>query len=197
LLVDQSRRFAALSESLNLEVFLTCTHIVVCTGNTGHAHERAESLLCEAIPPTNIAQEVPSFTIAMLMLSGTNHLLTAPDLAARALAHRLGLVILPCPLRLPPFTISQYWHKRFALDPAPRWLRNLIHDAAAEALNLEPFEMPIGAAPVRPCDFFTPRTSGLLPTSTYLSRPVKARGSNIRRSRSIRDRFRLCLCISK
>jgi|GEM_PF-20142 len=135
LLADPSHRLATRPGSLNFDAFVCCTHILVCAGSTGHAHGRAESLLRETIPPMNIALEVPSFMAAMLMLSGTEHLLVVPELAARALAHRFGLVTLPCPLRLPPFTVWQYWHERFALDPAARWLRNLIHAAAEHSLN--------------------------------------------------------------
>ncbi len=119
---------------LDVESFVSGSHIVVSVGSTGHGHGRAEALLRKAIEPARIAMEVPNFLVAMLMLRDSDHLLTAPTLAA-TIAPKFGMVSLACPLHLPSFTVSQYWHQRFALDPACQWLRSLIREVVAEACN--------------------------------------------------------------
>jgi len=143
-LLDKNHPLARAHEPLDREVFLSQTHILVSASGSGHAHGHAETCLLDAVPSANIAMEVPSFLVGMLMLQGSRHVLTAPNLAAGHFAARFGLVSLRCPLPLPSIKISQYWHERFARDPASQWLRNLIHDAVSgtrDMLHAEPSEM--------------------------------------------------------
>lgn len=140
-LVDKDHPLTRSREPLDREVFLSNTHILVSASSTGHAHGRAEACLLDAVPPANIAMEVPSFLVGMVMLQGSRHVLTAPNIAATHLATRFGLISFPCPLPLPSIKISQYWHERFAQDPASQWLRTLIHDAVSgtrDMLHAEP-----------------------------------------------------------
>jgi DNA-binding transcriptional LysR family regulator len=44
-----------------------------------------------------------------------------------------GLVIKPVPIELEGFSLSLRWHDRFDRDPAHRWLRALVADAAQKA----------------------------------------------------------------
>lgn len=104
------------------------THILIASGRSGHAHGRAESMLLEEIDPSRIAMRMPGFILATLLLRRSDHVLTIPSVAALTLAPEFDLRMLPCPIELPKFTVYQYWHERFAHDPAIQWLRGIIHD---------------------------------------------------------------------
>jgi DNA-binding transcriptional LysR family regulator len=112
----------------DVALFQQQTHIVVSAGKSGHLHGRAESKLLEDIPPENVAIRVPSFVLAAILLRNADHVLTIPAVAARALVAEFRLVCLPCPLDLPGFTVTQYWHERFLDDPACQWLRRRVHE---------------------------------------------------------------------
>jgi len=112
---------------VDIERFRQQSHIVVSAERSGHLHGRAESRLLGEIPPKNIAVRVPSFVLAAMLLLQSDHVLTVPAVAARALAAEFHLAFLPCPIDLPGFTVTQYWHERFLDDPANRWLRQRIH----------------------------------------------------------------------
>ena len=130
---------------VDLKRFVSHSHVLVTAKSTGHVHGMAESQLREAIPASNIAMEVPSFLVAMFLLQETDHVLVAPKLGASMLGPKFGLVELECPLRLPTFTISQYWHERFALDPAGQWMRGLIHDIVNDTQNtFQTYQRPAG-----------------------------------------------------
>lgn len=76
-----------------------------------------------------VVVSVPTATVALVLLAGT-------DLVGRAalglhapLLDRFGLVTVDVPIDLPTITISQAWHARFDADPAHIWLRGLVRDA--------------------------------------------------------------------
>ncbi|MFM0741176.1 LysR family transcriptional regulator [Paraburkholderia xenovorans] len=109
------------------DLFQQQTHIIVASGKSGHIHGRAETLLLDEILPSNVAVRVPSFLLAAMLTRHTDHVLTVPSAAAIALAPEFDLECLPCPLKLPEFTVLQYWHERFSHDPACQWLRTFVH----------------------------------------------------------------------
>lgn len=55
---------------------------------------------------------------------------TVPERLARAMAAHLPLQILPLPLDVPDARIAMYWHERTHKQPAHRWFRQLLADAA-------------------------------------------------------------------
>jgi DNA-binding transcriptional LysR family regulator len=114
--------------AFDLDTFLAQTHVIVTSGRTGHTHGRAEAVLLEEIPPLNVAAKVPSFMLGAMLLEHSDHVLTVPSIAAKTLAPKFDLQWSPCPLSLPEFTILQYWHERFSLDPSRKWLRALVHE---------------------------------------------------------------------
>jgi len=114
--------------SFDAQTFRDQSHVVIASGRTGHAHGRAEAILLEEIDPSRVAMRVPGFILAAMLLRQSDHVLTIPSVAALTLAPEFGLQSLTCPIELPEFTVLQYWHERFAHDPAGQWLRSLIHD---------------------------------------------------------------------
>jgi DNA-binding transcriptional LysR family regulator len=121
-------------EALDVEQFREQTHIVVSAEKSGHLHGRSESMLLDEIPPQNVAILVPSFILAAMLLQNTDHVLTVPSVAARGLMAEFGLISVSCPLQLPGFTVTQYWHERFLDAPASRWLRTRVHELLGDSL---------------------------------------------------------------
>jgi DNA-binding transcriptional LysR family regulator len=109
------------------DLFQQQTHIIVASGKSGHIHGQVEALLLDEILPSNVAVRVPSFLLAVMLTRNTDHVLTIPSAAAIALAPQFDLECLPCPLKLPEFTVLQYWHERFSHDPSCQWLRTFVH----------------------------------------------------------------------
>jgi len=80
------------------------------------------------IAPENVLLRLPSFVIAMLVVSRTDGIATLPAKLATFFADQLGLATFRSPLALPPIEIVQYWHERYHRDPGYRWLRSAYFD---------------------------------------------------------------------
>lgn len=50
---------------------------------------------------------------------------TLPRHIGETLARSAGLRVLACPLKIPSFTVKQYWHARYHHAAANRWLRGI------------------------------------------------------------------------
>ena len=72
--------------------------------------------------------ELPGFLGLAAVISSTDLIATVPSTIGEALAESAALRLLPCPVRLPVYTVRQYWHERARHDPAHRWLRALCAD---------------------------------------------------------------------
>jgi DNA-binding transcriptional LysR family regulator len=68
--------------------------------------------------------ELPGFLGLVAIVSSTDLIATVPRTIGEALARMGSIRILPCPLRVPAFTVKQYWHARYHHDPGLRWLRS-------------------------------------------------------------------------
>jgi DNA-binding transcriptional LysR family regulator len=85
-----------------------------------------------------VALMVPDFLAAPFVIAQTDLVLTLPERVARAFAASLPLVIVPPPLEVPGFSMMLLWHDRVHEEPAQRWLRDRIVDAAQEATPRTP-----------------------------------------------------------
>jgi DNA-binding transcriptional LysR family regulator len=70
-----------------------------------------------------VAVQVPTFLILPWVLVGTQRVATVPKRMAAELMRAHPLRVLPPPVRIPGFTISQGWHEIHRSDPGHRWLR--------------------------------------------------------------------------
>lgn len=75
--------------------------------------------------------ELPGFLGLAAIVSSTDLIATVPSTIGEALSESASLRLLPCPVRLPVYTVRQYWHARSQQDPAHRWLRALCADLFA------------------------------------------------------------------
>lgn len=73
---------------------------------------------------------LPHFSSVPLALLESDCIATLSARLARAFAARYPLRVLPPPLALPELEIRQVWHRRAEDDPAIRFLRELVRNAA-------------------------------------------------------------------
>jgi DNA-binding transcriptional LysR family regulator len=59
------------------------------------------------------------------IVSSTDLVATVPRTIGEALARMGPIRIFPCPVKVPTFTVKQYWHARYHHDPGVRWLRGV------------------------------------------------------------------------
>ncbi len=116
----------------NRSGFCAAHHIIVEASATGHAaHQIVQQALETEIAAENILLRLPSFVVAMLVVSRTDGVATIPAKLA-IFAEQLGLVTFRPSIPLPPIEIVQYWHERYQRDPGHCWLRSAYFDLFAE-----------------------------------------------------------------
>jgi DNA-binding transcriptional LysR family regulator len=69
--------------------------------------------------------ELPGFLGLAAIVSSTDLIATVPRTIGEALARTGAIRVLPCPVKIPPFMVKQYWHARFHHDAGLRWLRGV------------------------------------------------------------------------
>lgn len=119
------------SGAMSVDAFLAARHIIVSARASGHIHDEFEQRLLAILPPDNVRLASSSFSLAPMLIGGSDHLLTVPRRVAELFKAQLGLAILHPPIELPRFRIKQYWHERAKFDPGHRWLRQGIAELLA------------------------------------------------------------------
>jgi DNA-binding transcriptional LysR family regulator len=74
----------------------------------------------------------PHFFSALAVVSQSDMAAPLPRRLAVAFAGMYRLRLLEPPYVSPPFEIMALWHREHGSEPAIRWLRNVLHDVAAE-----------------------------------------------------------------
>jgi DNA-binding transcriptional LysR family regulator len=69
--------------------------------------------------------ELPGFLGLAAIVSSTDLVATVPRTIGEALARMGPIRIFPCPVKVPTFTVKQYWHARYHHDRGVRWLRGV------------------------------------------------------------------------
>jgi DNA-binding transcriptional LysR family regulator len=118
--------------SLSLEAYLNATHVrPLGTGRTttGHVIDDAIERLGRKL---NLAFLVQNFLTIPVIMQGTDIIATVPLRLAKILQQQYPLQILEPPMRLPKVSYAAYWHERSQKDPAHRWLRSVVLEAARQ-----------------------------------------------------------------
>jgi DNA-binding transcriptional LysR family regulator len=116
---------------LTLKRFVEAGHVLIAP------REREGGFVDDALArlghARRVAVMVPHFLVAPHVVAATDLILTLARRIADRLAPSLGLAVLAPPpeLGLEGFTIHALWHERTHADPARRWLRDRIAEAAA------------------------------------------------------------------
>ncbi|MCZ7566760.1 MAG: LysR substrate-binding domain-containing protein [Burkholderiales bacterium] len=79
-----------------------------------------------------VGMRVPNFLLVPEIVARTDLVATLPERFARLHAGRLGLAVLPAPVKLAGFSLWQAWHAARTDDAAHQWLRGLVCEVAAE-----------------------------------------------------------------
>lgn len=79
----------------------------------------------------NIAARCAYFSLVAEMVAGTLLVLTTGRQYCERVAAQLPVVILPCPIAMPPLLYYQLWHPRSHQSSSARWLRERTKDVAA------------------------------------------------------------------
>jgi DNA-binding transcriptional LysR family regulator len=73
-----------------------------------------------------IVLELPGFLGLAAIVSTTDLIATLPQHIGETLAAASGVMVHPCPVAVPGFTVKQHWHARYHHEPGNRWLRGVI-----------------------------------------------------------------------
>jgi DNA-binding transcriptional LysR family regulator len=84
-----------------------------------------------------VSTVVPHFLVAPFVVQQTDCCFTFSKRVADNVVGPLSLRIHPLPFEAPAFTVHSFWHERSHDDPAHRWLRKMLRDAAAALPELD------------------------------------------------------------
>jgi DNA-binding transcriptional LysR family regulator len=122
------RGHAALGRRMTARRYAALDHVLVAPrGLPG-------SSVDAALEPLGLSRRVvlriPHFAAAAVIVSKTDFVVTLPASVARAVADNLGLVVLPVPFPLAGVSFSIGYSTSFEDDPAHRWFRERVLEAA-------------------------------------------------------------------
>jgi DNA-binding transcriptional LysR family regulator len=130
--VIAARQHPGVRGGLTLEQYLAWPHAVLMIGRKLAA---VEAVVEEALAPLGrerrIGAWVPSSIASPAVVAATDLLATLPDFVARSFSQTLGLQVLTPPLAMGDAQLSMFWHERAHRNPAQRWLREALVEAAA------------------------------------------------------------------
>lgn len=122
---------------LSLAQFCAEKHVVASINDQQHAYSRVELAIIRAAGADAIGLRVHSLLTAPYIVAHSDHVFTATAQVAQQLAALPGLRIVNCPLQIEDIEVHQYWHSRYAHDPAVMWLRELVSRKFRSSANPE------------------------------------------------------------
>ena len=112
---------------MDLESYCSLSHLVVSSEGDPFAGF-VDQHLAGLGHQRNVVMSTQSYAMAPAIVAGTDLLCTLPR--RMLLRFTQTLDIFPPPLDLPPIVIGMYWHPKNSQDPANRWLREQLLQAA-------------------------------------------------------------------
>jgi DNA-binding transcriptional LysR family regulator len=109
---------------LTLQMLETVSLVQV--SGTGNSFPLLASLLGRARITPRVAMLMPDALGLAEVVTETQHIALIPERMARTLAADRPLVVLPIPIKMEPYTVSQHWHRRNHHDAGHRWFRQCI-----------------------------------------------------------------------
>jgi DNA-binding transcriptional LysR family regulator len=97
-------------------------HVVVSPGG-GLSRTVVDTALQEHGLSREVVRSVPVFSQALLLVAESDLATTVPQSFAARFAARLGLVVFPLPVNVPPLRIDCGWGARVHNDPLHTWIR--------------------------------------------------------------------------
>ena len=79
--------------------------------------------------------KLPGFLGLAAIVSSTDLIATVPRTIGETLARTGAIRVFACPVKLPTFSVKQYWHARYHHEPGHRWLRGRCADLFAQPMR--------------------------------------------------------------
>ncbi|MFP3613170.1 LysR family transcriptional regulator [Paraburkholderia sp. SIMBA_050] len=114
--------------SLSLEQFLNAQHLIYLPPGSGHGSTDAsiDAVFHHYGVQRKTVSRIAHCLGLWTLISESDYLAVLPLHLATMFTELAPLQILPAPVPLPEFEITQYWHERVHNHPGNRWLRNRI-----------------------------------------------------------------------
>ncbi|CAD7054307.1 LysR family transcriptional regulator [Pseudorhizobium endolithicum] len=115
------------SGPLSLDEFCSLDHLLISTHGDMFSGV-IDRVLAEQGRSRRVAVSVQSYALAPLVVAATDCLCTLPRPLLERFTHSLALFVPP--VDLGKFALKYFWHPKMAADPAHRWLRSIVAEAA-------------------------------------------------------------------
>jgi DNA-binding transcriptional LysR family regulator len=132
LVVMGGRALSDVGDTLSVAQFLAMKHVVLSADERTTQHPTDQTLSAMGLE-RRIVTYLSTFAAAPFIVARSDLIAVIPSVWAAQFAEVKGVRILPSPVEFPPFSISMAWHPRSHDDPAHRWFRTLIVEAAMRA----------------------------------------------------------------
>ncbi|MFU2319113.1 LysR family transcriptional regulator [Rahnella sp. PCH160] len=128
----------ARAKTLTAQEYVSFGHVVVARRNSTHGP--VDDALAETGLKRKIAAVVPGFSAALAIAQHSDLVALIP--ASFLISDPVGLCAFELPVKTREITISQMWHPRSEVDPAHRWLRQLVLSVCREKVPENPIAHP-------------------------------------------------------
>jgi len=125
------------TDNLDIETYLGLRHLHVSL--KGEPQGYLDDIIRSRGFHRNVMVTVGHFLIAPFLLASTDAIATEPRRILEPLGKLLNLKLMRPPIDIPPFKVTQIWHKRYDADQGHKWIRGLTQDICI-ALNHMPVE---------------------------------------------------------
>lgn len=121
----------AAEKELTADDYVSFGHVVVSRRNKTYGP--VDDALAEVGLKRKIAAIVPGFSAALAIAQHSDLVALIP--ASFLIAELDSLYVFELPVKTREITISQMWHPRSEVDPAHRWLRQLVLNVSRTSMN--------------------------------------------------------------
>jgi DNA-binding transcriptional LysR family regulator len=119
-----------IGRSFTLRAFRQEAHVAILSSTS---YPMVKSALKRQHVERRIVLELPGFLGLAAIVSSTDLVATVPRTIGETLAATGRVRVFPCPVKIPTFSVKQYWHFRYHHDPGNRWLRSICSSLFANA----------------------------------------------------------------
>jgi LysR family transcriptional activator of mexEF-oprN operon len=113
---------------VQLKAYLELPHLLMSL--RGHMSGCVDRALASVKAERFVFTVTPHFLTIPFLLRGLRAIATVPRRLAETCADMACLAVSPLPIEVEGFDVSMLWHARTETDPAYRWFRQLVRDAA-------------------------------------------------------------------
>jgi DNA-binding transcriptional LysR family regulator len=121
---------------ITLDAYLSLPHFLA--SSAGDFSGAIDSVLAGTRRTRFVQLSTPSFLTIPFLLRGSRAVAVVPSRLALNCRDAIGLAVSPLPVQVEGFDVAMVWHARTDADPAARWLRDRVREAAAEGKGREP-----------------------------------------------------------